>query len=42
MPNLKHLAFAFFLFVITHSVYAQFGFSNELGIIAGPVQFRSD
>lgn len=42
MPNLKHLAFAFFLFIITQSAYSQFGFSKEIGIITGPVQFRSD
>jgi len=42
MPNLKHLAIAFFLFLMTQSAHSQFGFSSELGIITGPVQFRSD
>jgi hypothetical protein len=42
MPNLKHLAFAFFIFVFTQTAYSQLGFSHELGVIAGPVEFRSD
>tara|TARA_R110002033_G_scaffold13571_3_gene40341 strand:+ start:2103 stop:2906 length:804 start_codon:yes stop_codon:yes gene_type:complete len=42
MLNLKQLVIAFFLFVITQSAHSQFGFSSEVGIIAGPVQFRSD
>tara|TARA_R110002072_G_scaffold139882_1_gene283670 strand:+ start:20 stop:331 length:312 start_codon:yes stop_codon:yes gene_type:complete len=42
MLNLKRLATFFCLFVLTQSMYSQFGFSPEIGIIAGPVQFRSD
>lgn len=30
------------IFVSIHTLYAQLGFSHELGIIVGPVQFRSD
>ncbi|MCF7566902.1 glutamate dehydrogenase [Sabulilitoribacter arenilitoris] len=42
MLNLKHLASAFCLFVISQTAYSQLGFSHEIGIIAGPVEFRSD
>ena len=42
MLNLKRLATLFCLFVLTQSMHSQFGFSPEIGIIAGPVQFRSD
>lgn len=42
MLNLKRLATFFFLFVLTQAMHSQFGFSPEVGIIAGPVQFRSD
>ncbi|WP_188654108.1 THC0290_0291 family protein [Yeosuana aromativorans] len=42
MLNLKHLATAFFLFVLTQAAYSQLGFSHEIGIIAGPLEFRSD
>ena len=42
MLNLKQLAFFFSLFVLTQSIHSQFGFSPEIGIITGPVQFRSD
>lgn len=42
MLNLKHLAFAFCLFVFTQTSYAQLGFSHEIGVIVGPVEFRSD
>jgi hypothetical protein len=42
MLNLKHLAFAFCLFLSYQTASAQLGFSHELGVIAGPVQFRSD
>ncbi len=42
MLNFKRLAILFCLFVLTQSMHSQLGFSPEIGIIAGPVQFRSD
>ena len=42
MLNLKYLASAFFLFFLCQANYAQLGFSHEIGVIAGPVEFRSD
>lgn len=42
MLNLKHIASVFCLFVISQTAYSQLGFSHELGVIAGPVEFRSD
>lgn len=40
--NVKRLAFILCLLVTTQVVQAQFGFSHEIGVVAGPVQFRSD
>ncbi|WP_396602755.1 THC0290_0291 family protein [Algibacter sp. R77976] len=42
MFNLKHLASVFCLFLIVQSTNAQLGFSHEVGVISGPLQFRSD
>ncbi len=42
MLNLKHLAFAFCLFVVCQTANSQLGFSHEIGVITGPVEFRSD
>ena len=42
MLNLKRLAPFFFLLVVAQAAHSQFGFSPEIGIITGPVQFRSD
>ena len=42
MLNFKHLAFALCFIVVTQATYSQLGFSHEIGIIAGPVEFRSD
>lgn len=42
MLNFKCLATSFCLFVACQTAFSQFGFSPEVGIIAGPVQFRSD
>ncbi|WP_346881933.1 glutamate dehydrogenase [uncultured Algibacter sp.] len=42
MLNLKHLVFALCLFVTMQTASAQLGFSHEIGVIAGPIQFRSD
>ncbi len=42
MLNIKYLATAFCFFLIFQTATAQLGFSHEIGIIAGPLQFRSD
>lgn len=42
MLNLKRLVPFFFLLVVSQAMHSQFGFSPEIGIIVGPVQFRSD
>ena len=42
MFKLKHLFVLCTLFACTYSSVAQFGFSHEVGIIAGPVAFQSD
>lgn len=42
MLNLKYLACGLLLFLSFQTVFAQLGFSHELGVIAGPLQFRSD
>ncbi|WP_298238745.1 glutamate dehydrogenase [uncultured Algibacter sp.] len=42
MLNLKHLALVSCLFAICETAYSQLGFSHEIGVIAGPVEFRSD
>lgn len=42
MLNLKHLAFLFCLLALIQSADAQLGFSHEIGVISGPLQFRSD
>ncbi len=42
MFNFKHLAATFFVFIITQVAFSQLGFSPEIGIITGPVQFKSD
>jgi hypothetical protein len=42
MLNLKRLALFFCLFAINQTAFSQLGFSHEIGVIAGPVQFRSD
>lgn len=42
MLNLKCLAFLFGFIIICKVAYAQAGFSHELGVIAGPLQFKSD
>lgn len=36
------IVFCFVLFGISNSAFAQFGFSHEIGVIAGPVAFQSD
>jgi hypothetical protein len=41
MPK-KFIITSLLFFVLTISSYAQFGFSHELGVIAGPVAFQSD
>jgi hypothetical protein len=42
MLNFKRLATFFCLFVGVQTAFSQLGFSHEIGVIAGPVQFRSD
>lgn len=42
MFNWKHVAIVFCLFFVSQTTFSQLGFSHEIGIIAGPVQFRSD
>tara|TARA_R110002049_G_scaffold117865_2_gene271752 strand:- start:646 stop:1449 length:804 start_codon:yes stop_codon:yes gene_type:complete len=42
MLKLKHLALAFCILITSQTANAQLGFSHEIGVIAGPVQFRSD
>ncbi|MGC6429834.1 MAG: THC0290_0291 family protein [Jejuia sp.] len=40
--NFKRLAFVLLLIAICQTTFAQLGFSHEIGVITGPVQFRSD
>ena len=42
MRNIKHLVYLFFVFVVSQAANAQLGFSHEIGVIAGPLQFKSD
>lgn len=42
MLNYKQLACFFCLFVIYQTAFSQLSFSSEIGVITGPVQFRSD
>ncbi|WP_445954855.1 THC0290_0291 family protein [Yeosuana sp.] len=42
MLNLKYFSLALCLFLTTQTTYSQVGFSNEIGVVAGPLQFRSD
>jgi len=42
MPLKSIILFCFILFGFSNSVNAQFGFSHEIGVIAGPVAFQSD
>ena len=40
--NFKQLSFVFMFFLGMNGVFAQLGFSHEIGVIAGPVAFQSD
>ena len=42
MFKLKHLVVLFCFFAGINSAFPQFGFSHEVGVIAGPVAFQSD
>lgn len=42
MFNLKRLFVIFILLAGMHAGYSQLGFSHEIGVIVGPVEFRSD
>ena len=40
--NLRLLLIFCVILFVTQASLAQFGFAHEVGVIAGPVQFRSD
>ncbi len=42
MFNLKHFPIFFAFVLLFNYSYSQLGFSHEIGVIAGPVEFRSD
>lgn len=42
MLNLKQLTALLLFFLGIHFTFSQLGFSHEIGVIAGPVEFRSD
>lgn len=42
MPKLKHFVSLLCVFVVQQIAYSQLGFSHEIGVIVGPVEFRSD
>ena len=42
MLNFKRLAFFICLFASYQTAFSQLGFSHEIGVITGPVQFRAD
>ena len=42
MLNPKYLTFLFCLFFGMNTISAQFGFSHEVGVVAGPIAFQSD
>jgi len=42
MLKIKHLALIFLFVFVAQSSFAQLGFSHEIGIITGPVAFKSD
>ena len=42
MLDLKRLALFFCLLALNQVAFSQLGFSHEIGVVAGPVQFRSD
>ena len=42
MGTSKYLTLLFCILFGFTSVYAQFGFSHEVGVIAGPIAFQSD
>ena len=42
MLNLRQLLLIVCVFTITQSAFSQLGFSHEIGVIAGPLEFRSD
>lgn len=42
MLDFKRLAYVSLLFIFCQTAYSQLGFSHEIGVIAGPVEFRSD
>ena len=42
MLNMKYLATTICLILFVQNAFSQLGFSHEIGVIAGPVEFRSD
>ncbi len=42
MLNYKHLSFIFFFVIGMSEGFSQFRFSNEIGVVLGPVAFQSD
>ena len=42
MLSLRHFLTVFFVLVFGKMTFPQLGFSHEIGVIAGPVEFRSD
>lgn len=42
MCKLKHFVYGFCLLISIQASHAQLGFTHELGVVLGPVQFRSD
>ncbi|MFB9055514.1 glutamate dehydrogenase [Mariniflexile ostreae] len=42
MPNWKHFAFFVCTLLVSQTSFSQLGFSHQIGVIAGPVQFKSD
>lgn len=42
MLNFKCLAYISLFLIFCQTAYSQLGFSHEIGVIAGPVEFRSD
>jgi hypothetical protein len=42
MLNLKQFFFIFCFLNFVQTAFSQLGFSHEIGVIAGPLEFRSD
>ena len=42
MLKTKQLSLLFFIFLVSQSAFSQIGIAHEIGVIAGPVVFKSD